>query len=190
MNLLEKLASLKVEARKRFDAYGETGKQEDFDGGVELRKEAEGVAKAIEEMGKLEGIKTVASEPVRPPLPGVGDGIMPQPMEEEKPVNQAMKAAYVTKFGSEDTLVKSILTELHGADYMGMYWGQKSAFNKYLRAGEHALTQDDRRLMRGIVYTPAAVKAALEQGIYDVSVLKATMVEGRDELGGCNQIYV
>jgi len=184
MNLLEKLASLKVDARKQLDAYGESGNQEDFDRGVKLREEAEGVAKAIEEMSKLDGIKMVASEPIRPPLPGVGVGVMPQPAEQEKPVNQAMKAAYVTKFGSEDTLIKSILTELHGADYMGLYWGQKSAFNKYLRAGEQALTQDDRRLMRGIVYTPAAVKAALEQGIYDVGVLKSTMVEGRDELGG------
>ena len=187
MTLKEKLALLTTSASKAFDAYGESGNKEDFDKGVALREEAEGIAAAIAEMQKLEDIKAAAPEPMRPPLPMMGSGNLPSPDPvgpAETPQKMVLKAAYVTKFGDPDVLVKSILTELHGSDYMSLYYAQKAAFNKYLRRGDNELTYDERKAMRGIVYTPAAIKSAMAQGIYDVSVLKATMVEGRNDLGG------
>jgi len=116
---------------------------------------------------------------------GGGNLPTPDPVEPtETPAQMVHKAAYVTKFGDTDNMVKSLLTNLHGHDYVGKYWAQKAAFNKYLRVGLDDMDSIERKAMRNIVYTPAAIKDALAQGIYDVKVLKATMVEGSDVLGG------
>jgi len=178
MSLQEKLASLKVEARKALE-------EGDLENGRKFREEAESVAEAIEELQKLDNIKT--AEPVRPPLPMMGNGNLPAPdpvEPAETPAQMVHKAAYQTKFGDTGNMVKSLLTSLHGHDYVSQYWAQKAAFNKYLRVGLDEMDSIERKAMRSMVYTPAAIKDALAQGIYDVKTLKATMVEGSDVLGG------
>jgi len=183
-DLRERLELAKANARKALQ-------EGDLEKGREHKAEAETLLEALNELQKVDALKAADPEPVRPPLPGQGLGTIPaNPPEGPKPTPQAsvMKAAYVTRFGSEDALVDSILRELHGSDYVSLYWQQKKAFNKYLRRGQNALDYEERRALSGIVYTPKSIKAAMAQGIYDTKVLKATMVEGRDELGGCKQL--
>ena len=95
-----------------------------------------------------------------------------------------MKAAYVKRFGTPDQEIEGVLKDLHGSNYVGAYWDQKAAFNRYLRGGEGNMKPGDDKLLKGVVMTPEAVKDALDQGIDTVGALKATMVESADSLGG------
>lgn len=98
---------------------------------------------------------------------------------------RTQKAAYITRFGQDEkSIIKAILTDLHGKNFQGAYWEQKAAFNRYLRAGPERLRGEEKRALRQIVMTPSAVKMALDQGLSDVQSYRATMVEAADSLGG------
>ena len=158
------------------------------------RTEAERIRDQIAEAKALGELET-AYAPVRPVVPGVGDGAVPQVAEaksasvvektaEQELVDSAKSVAYVRRFGNEHDAVKGILTDLHGKDYQAQYWAQKVAFNRYVRGGEQAITSDQVRLLKGIILTPQAVKMSLDQGVDDLKVLKSMMVEASDTLGG------
>jgi HK97 family phage major capsid protein len=179
--LLTKLELKKAEARQALEAG-------DLEKGRALKAECEVIASTLEELKSINAISVTMPEPVRPPLPGQGlntiaadDSVKIEPAVGESP---ALKAAYVKRFGEPDALIKSWLTELHGTDYVGKYFEQRIAFQRYLRGGEQALRAEDRNALRQIVYTPNAIQAAWNQDIWDTSVLKSTMVEASDELGG------
>ena len=83
-----------------------------------------------------------------------------------------------------DSSTKSILIDLHGPNYEAAYWQQRRAFNRYLRRGAEGLSDEESRLLKQIILTPNAVKAAILQGADNVAALKATMIEAIDTLGG------
>lgn len=149
--------------------------------GKRLRQEAETVQGLIEETAAVDGqiAKSVAAQ--RPVLPGLYNDA-PEP---EVSASQAgISAAYTRRFGTTDSAIKAILTDLHGPNYEQAYWDQRMAFNRYLRKGEQGLESNQRRSLKGIVLTPNAVHDALTQGMDSVAALKATMVEAIDTLGG------
>ena len=75
----------------------------------------------------------VLSTPVMPAdLPvDDGDGTTPKPKDETKAVNPL----YTMQYGDEDTAVKAVLNDLHGADYEQKRWNQRVGFVRYLRTG-------------------------------------------------------
>lgn len=192
MNLHEKLQAAIQAAKAAIDAG-------DLETAKTKRQEAESLKALIEEGKSLASFETTVA-PVRPVLPGTSDGAVPQVAASGKAATTAVaegdgkddadnlsntqKAAYVTRFGTEEEIVKGILTDLHGKEFKGLYWQQKAAFNRYIRAGERALSSEDHKLLKGIIMNPQTVKMALDQGVDDLKALKAMMVEASDTLGG------
>lgn len=146
-----------------------------------LRTEADSLKGLMDEAKNLDALVKTAPEPMRPPLPGAGDGVTAPTKDAGNP---ASKAAYAMRFHDIDDAVKAILIDLHGADYAGMYWGQKAAFAHYLRQGESRLNANEVGLLRQVVMTPTMIKDALMQGYDSVGELKTVMIEGADTLGG------
>lgn len=191
MNLQEKLQAA-LDAARAALAAGDVATAKS------KRAEAEGIVELINEGKALENTaKSYA--PIRPDLPGTGEGSVPtivQDSQKAAPVvgspapgvaegDVTQKAAYLSRFGDEESTIKGILTDLHGPSYQGAYWAQKAAFNRYLRGGEGALKgSEDRKLLNTMIMNPTAVKMALNQGVDDIGTLKATMVEAADTLGG------
>ena len=180
--LIAKLEAKKAEARQALEAG-------DLEKGRSLKAECEAIRSAVEELKALDAITVVAPEPVRPPVPGAGLNTIPETrtnvdVDERDDAGSILKSVYVKRFGEPDTLIRSWLAELHGSDYVGRWYSQQVAFQRYLRGGEAALRKEDRDAMKTVVFTPRAVQAAWDQGVWDVSVLKSTMVEASDELGG------
>jgi HK97 family phage major capsid protein len=189
----EKFQALIKEAKALLDA----GK---LDEAKVKRAEAESVRDAIAEAKSLAALEADYA-PVRPAVPGVSEGSVPnvitagsvgtksavaEPDEDEDKshLSNTQKAAYVTRFGDEDKTVKAILSDLHGKEFKGLYWAQKAAFNRYVRAGDKAISSDDAKLLKGIILNPQIVKMALDQGVDDIKALKSMMVEASDTLGG------
>lgn len=173
MTLQEQLAQAKAEARKSLEAN-------DLAKGKEWREKAEGFASAMAELKALDGIG-VSSEPMRPPLPGLGGGTTPPANDA---ASNAVKAIYVTRFGDDNDAIKSLLIDLNGPDYALKYWNQKRAFNQYLRMNPQLpIPQWVNDAMREVVYTPEVVKSALMQGA-DLTAMKTVMIEAADVLGG------
>ena len=162
------------------------------------RGEAEKIRDAIAEQKSLTALEAEFA-PVRPAVPGVSEGSVPNVITaksvdakgagadedgEKDTMSSTQKAAYVTRFGDEESTVKAILSDVHGKEFKGLYWAQKAAFNRYIRAGDKALSSDDAKLLRGIILNPQVVKMALDQGVDDIKALKSMMVEASDTLGG------
>lgn len=142
----------------------------------------------------IEGVTKAANlKPLRAPGQTAADGgsFMPIAGQSQQgsgdgatKAAQMQQSAYVARFGDMDEAVKAILTDLHGADYAGKFYAQKSAFNKFLRKGEFALERSEYDLLKQIVLTPGVVKGALINGFDSVESTKATMGESIDSLGG------
>lgn len=191
MNLNEKLQAA-LDAAKAALAAGDVATAK------AKRIEAEGFVEAINESKALDAVSK-SYAPVRPDLPGTGDGSVPNVVQDNTKAagasiaadtgdnkdNHSQKAAYLSRFGDEESTIKGILTDLHGPGYQGAYWAQKAAFNRYLRGGEGALKgPEDRKLLNTMIMNPVAVKMALNQGVDDIGTFRATMVEASDSLGG------
>lgn len=167
------------------DAF-EAGKLEE---GRAFRVEAETLKSALDEIAKLDELQK-SFQPMRPALPGTTNtefttpGLNDKRESAVKTGESMLDAAYATRFGDTPAMVKQILTELHGNDYQANYWAQKSAFKRYLRLGNEALTSEHRSLLSNMVMTPGSVKMALGQGVEDMNTFKTTMVEAADTLGG------
>lgn len=173
--LLVKKANLLTQAKNALAA----GNLEE---GKKFRQEAETVQGLIEEAAAVEGMITKSLEAQRVPLPG-----MTQAANPESPVSAqqaGVSAAYTKRFGTTDSAVKAILTDLHGPSYEQAYWDQRMMFNRYLRKGEQGMGAEAHRMLKSIVMTPNAIMDALNQGMDSVAALKATMVEAIDTLGG------
>lgn len=137
------------------------------------REKAEKADQSLAELKSLAALEN--AQAFRPPLPGTADDL---------PSPDRARSAYQIRFGTIEDSIKGILTDLHGTNYDGLYWAQKSAFKSYLRKGEQYLNRDEHSLLKQIVLTPGAVKSAIAQGIDSVAAIKATMVEAIDTLGG------
>lgn len=175
-------AQQKIEAIAKAQAALKSG---DLAAAKSHREDAEKYAALEAEAAAVTNLQTSTStkSATRPTLPGTG--AMPNAGAQDADQGNPYKSfAYVTRFGTLDSSVKSILTDLHGSDHEQMYWDQRMAFNTYLRRGERELGADQYKLLKTIVLTPSAVKSAIMQGMDDVSLLKATLVESIDTLGG------
>ena len=176
MNLKEQLIA-KVEGAQKALAAG------DVERAKTLRAEAEKLAEMIREEKALEGLTKDLADAARPPLPGQGEGTTPQPKNENEKENPVVNLIVKSAVGQVDRDVELVLRDLYGADYNDILYNHRRAFQKYLRAGELALSGDEIRMLKTVVFTPDAVKDALLQG-YDLQALKTTMVEASDVLGG------
>lgn len=156
--------------------------------GRRLRQEAEQTQALIDESAAVDGMLAKSTNAARPPLPGAdpqsGMFITANPVPAEPQGTASIEAAYVRRFGEPDAAVKAILAELHGKDYRQAYWDQRRAFAHYLRRGDKGLGVDEYKMLKSIVLTPNAVHDALTMGADNVAVLKATLVEAIDTLGG------
>ncbi len=189
MTLNEKLQAAIKSAKEALAAN-------DLEAAKTHRAEAESIKAQIEEMTALDSMEGVKYTPLRPALPNTGAGEVPQvdataqpaaiatDATPANPLAASQKAAYVTRFGDTSDSITGVLSDLHGKNFDGVYWQQRAAFNRYLRGGEKSLRNDDEKLLRQVVMTPASIRKALEEGVDDVSALKSTMVEASDVLGG------
>jgi HK97 family phage major capsid protein len=170
----------------------------------EAKAAREGAQRLVDAINEARLIEETAAKyaPTRPAVPGTGAGAVPEVIQESAKSatgvldgegdgqgggdlgEKTRQAAYVTRFGDEQSTIKGILTDLHGNSYQGQYWAQKAAFGRYLRGGEQHLKQGDHKLLREMVMNPSAIKMALDQGVDDISSFRATMVEAADTLGG------
>lgn len=149
----------------------------------------------MREQAEIDEMTKSIPPPARPPVPGAPDGVKVEdsfvsntatksaPVEPD-PIGTSRRAAYLTRFGSTDDVVKSILTDLHGSDYEAKYWAQKGVFRRYLRYGDADMTTEDRRIMREPILNGPTVKSFLENGWDDINAVKTTMVEAADSLIG------
>lgn len=171
--LQEKLALAIADAEIAFEAG-------DLEKGEEKTQEAARWQKALQGLETLQGFKATApvQDPIRPTLPGLPNEPTP------KPDNRFAKALYTKRFGETNDFVKATLTDLHGADYEAQYWKHRQTFFKYIRGGDQVLTREERTLLRTPILTPAVIMDGLMQGVDSAKVFKATLVEGRDSLGG------
>lgn len=179
MNLYELFAQAKAEAQKALESG-------DLEKGKEWRAKAEGYQAAIKELEAVKGLSVTQTAPVRPPLPGVGEGNMPgaAKSEAQPDTNPLVKSFYVKRFGTPVQEAHALLVDIEGADYMQKYFDHRQAWVKYLRMGQENLDAQERRILKNPVYTPGAVIDALESGIDSARYLKSTMVEAVDNLGG------
>lgn len=151
--------------------------------GKKLRARAEHLQETITELEATRELLKADMSSGRPPLPPTAP-VLPTEEPEISASVQRATAAYVTRFGSVDSTVKGILTDLHGSEYEAAYWQQRQAFGKYLRHGDGDLSREETKLLKSIVLTPMVVQQALMKGIDSVDSIKATMVEAVDTLGG------
>lgn len=177
----------------------------DLEKAREYRKSADDIKSLMEEQKALDSLGSFVVEPVRPTLPGTqvaesastvkagevrrgwGEQVVeaaPKAEDTTERVPVTLKAAYITRFGDEDAMVKGILTDLHGANHQQDYWLQKLAFRRYLRGGEPALDSADRKALRQVILNPTYVKGLLNDGWDDLNTVKATMVEAADSMIG------
>lgn len=181
MTLREQFALKLAEAKAAYEA-GEVEK------GDTLKKEAELIQAAIKGMAELDGMQEeVKNAPMRPPLPGSGQGSMPEVVDgkkkDEPAENPTQKAAYVLRFGEEDAAQKAIMEGLAGKNYRQTLWDQECAFAKYVRFGEARLEREERRLLELQIFPFEDIKAMVKNGV-TVEAIKATMVEAQGTLGG------
>lgn len=148
----------------------------------EIQAKADNLLVQAEAWEKAHAVVDTVSALVLPaPLPiksdDPGDPLTVTPQDMEDAATNAVKAAYITRFGSEEEAIKGIMRDLHGADYRQKRLDQWRGFCKYLRTGEMDREGNSHMM------TPAIIKMALSEGL-DVGKMKATMVEASDELGG------
>ena len=104
----------------------------------------------------------------------------------EDPMENVMdigKAIHQLRYGTPDSAVKAVLTDLHGPDYEQKRWDQWQAFNRYIRRYDRNPSDADVRLLSQVIMTPELTAKAIQTGL-DVRALKDTMVEAVGTLGG------
>lgn len=130
------------------------------------------------------GAKAIAAVPVaavsRPPYdfqPAASRA--PEPTQAEK----ALEAAYVMRYGDDDSSKKAIMADYIGSNYRQIIMQQNQAYAKYLRGGERALNQAEYKALKTLYFPAEAVIGAVKGGA-TVGSVKATQMEAAGELGG------
>jgi len=171
MNLREQLAAKIAAARTAAEAGN-------VDEAKKLRGEAESLKSALDELKALDGLAVgYASEPMRPALPGNGDGAQPAPAATIDHSAELAKAINIVRFGDIDSPTDLVMREIYGGDYRQISFDQTKAMTRYMRRG-----LADPVLNRQ-VWDIDSVKTMLHNGM-SVAEIKSTMVEGQDTLGG------
>ncbi len=171
---MSKATELFAEAKAKASAALEV---ESDDERKALVEQAEALMAKANEIKAAEEIISAANAPVKTVELPVDDnnGTAPKLPENEPQEDQAVKAAYVMRYGESDSAIKAILRDLHGDDYEQKRLSQWQGFARYLRTGEGE--------SREFLWTPDTIKMALGEG-QDVKAMKTVMVEAQDTLGG------
>jgi len=111
----------------------------------------------------------------------VADNQPPAPTPEDK--SEIMSAVNVLRFGKADEPTSKVMREVYEGDYRQKMHEQDVAFRRYLKGGEHALSPEQRNILRQQMWHPRDVTQMLKDGL-NVGEIKATMVEGTDVYGG------
>jgi len=149
-----------------------------------LRDEAKSLSERAEALKATEEELKAMREPVMPadlptePEQGGAEELTPEQRQAE-----TVKAVYAIRYGDPDAAIKAVLTDLHGPNFEAKRWAQWGAFNRYIRNVNREPTGEDYVLLKEVILTPDAAKAAIMSGL-DVKVIKTTMVEAADTLGG------
>ena len=169
--------------RERFAVARENGQKAVDDGNLEdaqkFRIEAENLKGLIETEDALKSLEIPETDPIRPPMPGAGDGSMPQATPPEPDTEQELlKAVSILRFGKAlDSPQDLVMHEIYGGDYRQIVNDADRAFAHYIRTGKE--TKGLGRQVWGIDDVTDMLKDGLS-----VAAIKATMVEGQDVLGG------
>lgn len=151
----------------------------DLDKAREYKSQAERLQESIELAKSFDGFAP-SPAPVRPPMPGAGEGTMPNAddsTDEAKHAEAVNKAVNMLRFGEPEGPQDVVMREIYGGDYRQRVADETKAFVRYLRYGE-------RERGRGRqTWDIDHVKGMLMQGM-TVAEIKSTMVEGQDTLGG------
>lgn len=172
------IQALKVERGQKLEEARIAALAGQIDTAKSLRMQAEGIDAQIDEIQKIEALapkNTGKSFTTPVPLPGNSNGNNGLSVAE---------AAYVRRFRTVDESVKGILTDLHGNDFIQQYHNQFRVFKGYMRYGDKFLKHNDESVLKQIIMTPDIIEMALVQGADDVGLIKSTMVEAIDTLGG------
>jgi HK97 family phage major capsid protein len=151
------------------------GDEPDTEQAMALLEQAETLRARADAVKRAQRIIAGVAEPELPAdLPTEPEaGELPGPQDEA-----AVKAALNdVRFGPMDDPTSLVMREVYGTDYRQLMYEQSQAFMKYLRTGVGA------PVLRQQIWAPEAVKSMLRDGV-SVAEIKATMVEGADELGG------
>lgn len=144
----------------------------------EYREEAERLKALIEEESALKDLDIPQTEPIRPPMPGAGDGPMPEQAEPPTLEEQMAKAITLIRHGEAlDGPEDLVMKEIYGGDYRQIIYDANAAFTRYLRTGRASGPLG--RQIWSIDQTRDMLKSGMT-----VAEIKATMVEGQDVLGG------
>ena len=149
-----------------------------------LKTQAEETMKRAESVKAIEAQEEALKAPIRDvPLPTDNGDTITQPPAPPAPDDTVAKSIYALRYGDMDAATKAIIFDVHGKDYQEKVLQQKSAFNRYIRKGASELDNAEVRILKEILMSPADVRSQIEKGI-EVKVMKATLVEAIDTLGG------
>ena len=102
---------------------------------------------------------------------------------EQKTQEEVYKSIYTLRYGDEESAIKAVLRDLHGPNYEAKRMNQYAAFVHYLRDYSQEPTGETHKLLREIILTPDYAAKAIKTG-KEIKLIKATMVEAIDNLGG------
>ena len=179
---MEKWQKLFADAKEKYSAAKTLLEGDDVD--MEQVKALRSEADALKE--RAAELKAVSSS-----IDGIADPQMPAELptepdpvpEPEDSRDSAIKAVYQMRYKDVDEPTSRVMREIYDGDYRMKMYEQDVAFQRYLKAGETALTSAQRGLLRQQMWHPDHVRQMLKDGL-GVGQIKATMVEGTDVYGG------
>lgn len=187
MNYTELFAKAKAKADEALKAAHE-GRLEDYE---TLIGEAEGFKTQAEAAKKAAELSASFGTPQLPaPLPTNGHTETPTPTipalggqdpPPSDPVADMNKSIYQIRYGTAEAAIKAVLIDIHGPNYEMKRIQQYTGFTDYLRHGAKGVQRGET--IGEIILTPEYALEAIKTG-QDIKSLKATMVEGLDNLGG------
>lgn len=170
MSLQEQLVAALAKARAAVEAGDLAGAQAAKEDAIRIQ----GLIKAAAEISSLE--ESSKSAPQRPPLPMT-------PTQAPEPGAESVKAVYTLRFGDDDSVKSTVLTDILGTQYRQTLYDQNMAFSRYLRSGDRFLSREDFALLNQQIFPYEQISSMIKNG-FDVRTIKTTMIEAQGTLGG------
>lgn len=183
------MLTLKEQAALALQNAKQAYEKGDVDTGDSHKAEFDKLTKAYKSIEQLD--EAERNMAVRPTLPGVGAGADvksatgKQEKQEDEPDTYAevVKSVYQMRFGDDSTVKSTVMQDLVGRDYKRTLYDQHQAFAAFIRNGERYLERDQERLLKTQIFPWFNIETMIKSG-FDVSTIKATMVEAQGTLGG------
>lgn len=170
--LKNKINGLNAQAKSMIES-------EDFDSDAVEQKlsEIETLKSKITALEKLEDY-TLPNVEDKPNEPNAFENGSTEPDK-----SKSFHTIYQMKFGNSEPEKDVVFGDLVGRDYKEKIWEQEKAFNMYLRFGVEHLSSDQVKLLKQQIFPYSTIKQMVKLG-YEMSEIKATMVEAQGSLGG------